>query len=67
MGIQFDKTDDGYVVFKVPVDAATMAWLCELAEDRGYPPALIAAAVLRDVREDDQRSHDVRPSGVALN
>ena len=64
---QIEKDEDGYIVFRVPVDDATVAWLCSLAGVHGHEPRLIAAAILRDVREDDDRHQTLHPCEAMLN
>lgn len=60
MSLAMEETapdDEDYVIFRVPIDEATVAWLLEIAEERGCEPRFIASAILRDVREDDQAAH----------
>lgn len=53
-----EDEDDEVVRFDVPIDMRTVAWLMELADLAHAPPALIIAAILRDVRQDDEQAHD---------
>lgn len=51
------RLPDGSTVLQVPVDDRTAAWLVEIADLHHAPVEVVAAAVLRDVREDDEDSH----------
>ena len=56
---------------RVPLDDATFAWVVELAESCHVEPRLVIAAILRDVRLDDETAHlceqERGAGGVALN
>ena len=41
----------------LPLDRETERWLIERARESGVDPAKIAAAILRDVRVDDEQAH----------
>jgi hypothetical protein len=69
VGMRYHRDPDGYIVLRVPIDDATAAWLVEVADMSHLPPERIAAAVLRDVREDDQAAHlqeEMMPSRLAV-
>jgi len=66
------RTDDERVsptiVSRAELDDATIAWLIEVQES-GHIPSLatLIAAIVRDVREDDQAAHDEAiPEGITL-
>lgn len=58
-------------VFEVALDDVAVAWLLEVAQGCGIPPAQVIAAMLRDIREDDEANPDtthVLPRiGMSLN
>lgn len=60
--------DEDSVEFKVRLDLRTVDWLCRLADACHAPPAVVAAAVLRDVRQDDEVAHgENAPTTMTLN
>jgi hypothetical protein len=62
-----DIRDDDEIV-PIPVDRRTRAWLIQQAEATGQHPSEVAAAILSDVRSDDERAHGlVRPADATLN
>ena len=62
--------EDGVTYLKVPLDDATFAWLVELSEHCHVEPRLLVAAILRDVKNDDETAHLCEPApsggGVTL-
>ena len=50
--------DEETVEFKVRIDLKTVAWLMGLCELHRAPPATVIAAIVSDVREDDEFEHD---------
>ncbi len=50
--------DEESVEYRVRLDLKTVAWLMSLCEQHQAPPSAILAAVVRDVREDDEFEHD---------
>ena len=72
MIIDAEYDDEGQVThLRIPLDDRTFAWLVELAESCHVEPALVAAAILRDVRLDDENEHLCEPApragAVSLN
>lgn len=60
--------EEEFVEFPVRVDLKTVAWLMELADLQHAPPAAVIAALLRDIRQDDEVAHDLeRPRHAPLN
>jgi hypothetical protein len=47
----------GVTYLRIPVDDATAAWLAEVAESCHGEMEMIAAAILRDVKDDDELAH----------
>lgn len=45
-------------LFRIALDDVTVARLIELAEACGADPNIVAAAIVRDVLEDDALAHD---------
>lgn len=64
-------SDEQETVFRVPLDDATTAWLLEVAEACHAEPRRVIAAILRDVRLDDEAAHLFEPrarsDGAPLN
>ena len=63
-----DETD--VVYFSVPLDLKTVAWLMDVCEGAHAPPMIVLAAMIRDLREDDEAAHDMaveRPQNATLN
>ncbi len=50
--------DEETVEFKVRIDLKTVAWLMGLCELHQAAPATVIAAIVSDVREDDEFEHD---------
>ena len=61
------EPDDEVVYFNVPLDLATVAWVCEVAEGCHASPAAVIASLLRDVRVDDQNAHLSDPETPTVN
>jgi hypothetical protein len=61
MSDPFYDRDDQVTFIQVPLDDATFAWVIELAELCHVEPRLVIAAILRDVRVDDQTEHMNEP------
>lgn len=62
------EDDNDVVRFEVPVDLETVAWLMAISESCHAPPAVVIAAMLRNLREDDESAHYSAPpsrSGAA--
>ncbi len=66
MSSRFTKLPDGTHALLVPVDDRTTAWLCELADMHHVEPQIVAAAILRDVREDDEDQHLPPPPSLRV-
>ena len=51
--------DEEYVLFDVPVDFATLRWLCEIADANHQEPKEVMAALLKETRIDDEAEHGI--------
>lgn len=58
--------DEPQTVFSVALDDPTVARLLELADACHAPPAVVIAALVRDVLEDDAMAHELEPDPVTL-
>lgn len=57
MSLNLTTRPDGRKTLTVELDDATLAWLIEVADMHHAEPAVIAASILRDIRQDDQDAH----------
>lgn len=69
--IQFLEDEEPKTVFDVALDDETVAWLIGVCEGCNAPPAVVIAAMLRDLRQDDEAAHDISKvpprTGMSLN
>lgn len=57
---QIEQDDDGeFVTFPVSLDLATVAWLMDLANACHCSPPAVLAALIADIRRDDEVAHDL--------
>jgi hypothetical protein len=54
-----EETIDGYVTVTLPMDKATVEWLNNMAEDTGAEPETLIVSMLKAIRVDDQRMHNL--------
>lgn len=51
--------DDDVEIVPIALDAATRAWLNRIAREARTLPTRVAAAILHDVRVDDEAAHSL--------
>lgn len=51
-------TIDDEDILEVPLDPATHAWLAKIARMTKQTPADVVASMVRDIRVDDEQTHD---------
>lgn len=56
MEIDDDETGD---ILPVPLDSATIRWLAFLERTTGAPAAQLVAAMIHDIRVDDEAAHQL--------
>lgn len=60
-----EEDEEDIVYFNVPLDLKTVAWLMAVCEGAHAPPAAVISSILRDIRIDDEASHDMAATAPA--
>ena len=56
--MMIDPSIDDEDVLEVPIDPATWTWLEKIARITKQTPADVVASMVRDIRVDDEQTHD---------